>query len=571
MPRLFRRSLSAVVLATACAAARPAPGAAAAPAPAEERRASGAAIAQYLRARLAEAAGDGAAAVKALELALVHDPGSPQLQVAYAEALARAGHVDRAEGAARRAVQLAPPHGAAATDAHLVLGKVLALAGRTDAALRELEVATQHEAGLARARREGADDPDGAAFDPEPWRVLARVRSDAGDDAGAASACEELAAFDPVEAATALRELAGKLLEAKKADAAESHLRRAIEIAPSEPEGWKLLGRLEEGRERHAEARAAWERALAADPDDPDALLAAGQLALRAGDLARARLRLGQLLSTGADETGARVRVAAVWLDAKQPAEALAAVSGGDDDPRVVYVRGVALQQLHRWAEAAAAFAEVKPSSGDLYPSARVSLAYALARAGRAAEAVRVVRRGLEEHPDDPALLFALGEAYDRAGQRDAALAQMRKVLAVKPEHAEALNYLAYSYAERGERLDEAQAMLERALRIEPDNGYYLDSLGWVYFKKGNLELAVKTLERANALVGPEATILEHLGDSYRAARRPGDAATAYRSALEASEPGKADPDVTPASRAAVERKLRDLGKRDARPATTRR
>jgi tetratricopeptide (TPR) repeat protein len=567
VPRPFRRAFSVAVFATACAAARPVRGPAVARAPASsERRASGVAIAQYLRARLADSAGHGAAALDALRLALAHDPGSPQLRVVYAEALARAGDVDRAEVEARQAVKLAPG-GAAATDAHLVLGKVLALAGRTDAALRELEAAAQLEAQLVRAR----DGEDEDAFDPEPWRVLARVRLDAGDDAGAAAACDQLSAFAPAEAAAVLRELAGKLLEAKKTDVADRLVRRAIELAPSESGGWKLLARLEEGRERLVEARAAWERALAADPDDPDALVAAGELALRAGDIASARAWLGQLLRTAADEKGARVRVAAAWLDAKQPAEALAAASGGDGDPRLLYLRGVALQQLRRWDDAAAAFAEVKPSSGDLYGSARVGLAYVLAHGGRPDEAVRAVRRGLEEYPTDPALLFALGEAYDRAGQRDAALAQMRAVLAVKVDHAEALNYLGYAYAEQGERLDEAQALLERALRVEPENGYYLDSLGWVYFKKGDLERAVKTLERAAALVGPEATILEHLGDTYRAAHRSGDAAAAYRRALEASASDKGDPDVTPATRAAVERKLRDLSRRDAPPATTRR
>ncbi len=570
MPRPFRRAFSVAVFATACAAARPVRGPAVAPAPSSsERRASGVAIAQYLRARLADSAGHGAAALHALKLALAHDPESPQLRVVYAEALARSGNVDRAEVEARQAVKLAPA-GAAATDARLVLGKVLALAGRTDAALRELEAAARLEAQLVRAQREGEDEDEGS-FDPEPWRVLARVRLDAGDDAGAAAACDQLATLDPAEAAAVLRELAGKVLEARKTDAAERLVRRAIELAPSELEGWKLLARLEEGRERLVEARAAWERALAADPDDADALVAAGELALRAGDIASARAWLGQLLRTAPDEKGARVRVAAAWLDAKQPAEALAAVSAGDGDPRLLYLRGVALQQLRRWDDAAAAFAEVKPSSGDLYGSARVGLAYVLARAGRPDEAVRAVRRGLEEYPADPALLFALGEAYDRAGQRDAALAQMRAVLAVKVDHAEALNYLGYAYAERGERLDEAQALLERALRVEPENGYYLDSLGWVYFKKGDLERAVKMLERAVALVGPEATILEHLGDTYRAAHRSGDAAAAYRRALEVSASDKGDADVTPATRAAVERKLRDLSRRDAPPATTRR
>jgi len=571
LPHPIRFALAATVLATACASARPVAARPpvvpdASPAP-SERHVSGSAIAEYVRARLAEGAGDRAAALDALRLALVHDPSSPQLRIAYAEALAHAGQLDRAEGEARRAGELAPS-GAAAADAHVVLGKVLALSGRRSAAVQELDAAARIEAELARERRK--DDPQ-APLDPEPWRAAARVRHEMGDEAGAAATCEQLAKLDPAEAAAALRELAGKLLESRNADAAERRLKRAVELAPGEPEGWKLLARMEQGREHLGEARAAWEQALAADPDDGDALLAAGQLALRQGDLATARERLRQLLQTAPDESVAKVRVAATWLDAKQPAEALDAAAGASDDARLLYLRGVALQQLHRWAEAAAAFGEVKPASGEIYFSARVSLGYALARAGRPADAVRELRRALDELPRDPALLFALGEAFDRAGQRDAALAQMRKVLVVKPDHAEALNFLGYAYAERGERLEEALSLIERALKVEPENGYYLDSLGWVLFKKGDLARAVTALERAEAVAGPEATILEHLGDAYRSAHRPADAAAAYKRALEAADLGSGDPDVAVASRrASVERKLRDLGAHP-RPATTRR
>ena len=565
MPRAPLLAFSSAVLLVACATARPSPATTPATAPARERSASGAALSRYVSARLADAAGDHAGAVAELRAALVHDPDSPQLRMAYAEALARAGRLERAEAEARRALQLVQDGTAAATDAHLVLGKVLASSGRSRAAMDELEAATRIEGVLARARHE--DDEEDEAFDPEPWRALARLRMETEDVAGATAACEDLAELDRSEGASALRELAAKLLDAKRLEAARARLARSVELAPAEPEGWKLLAGVEESEGRFAEARAAWDRALAADPDDPEALLAAGRLALRDGDLAKARAHLGALLSTSPDEVGARVRVAAAWLDAKQPADALTAASVAGDDPRLLFLRGVALEQLRRWGEAADAFAAVEPASGDLYASARASLAYSLVRAGRPAEAVRAARRGLEEHPADPDLLFALGEAYDRAGQREAALAQMRSVLAVKADHAEALNYLGYSYAERGERLDEAQAMLERALQLDPENGYYLDSLGWVYFKKGDLERAVKTLERADALVGPEPTILEHLGDSYRAAQRPIDAAGAYRRALDASRRSGPDAESTSTSRASVERKLRELRRHEARTA----
>ncbi len=89
-----------------------------------------------------------------------------------------------------------------------------------------------------------------------------------------------------------------------------------------------------------------------------------------------------------------------------------------------------------------------------------------------------------------------------------------------------------------------------------------------MYFKKGDVERAVKTLERADALAGPEPTILDHLGDTYRAARRPADAAAAYRRALDAAKAPEADGEFTSASRASVERKLRDLRRYETRPAS---
>jgi len=522
-----------------------------------ERPASGPAVAEYLRARLAQGVDDWARAAEALKLAVVHDPDSSQLRVSYAEALAHVGRLGPAEVEARRAVDLAKG-GAAAADAYLTLGKILAISDRIPPALEALDKAVRFEGELARSR-----GPEGEArFDPEPWRALARVRLETGDAAGAAAACEQLGLLDASYGALALRELGGKLLVEKKADGAEKLFRLSVKLVPSDPEGLKLLAQVDEILGRFKEARDAWGRALLADPDDGEVLLAVGQLALRDGQVPSARAYFRQLLQTAPDEREARLHIAAAWLDAKLPGESLDVLSQEGDDGRVLYLRGMAFERLHRWNEAADALVRVQPGSGDLYGGARAALAYALSRAGRPGDGIRAVRSALQAHPRDLTLLYALGEAFDRAGQRDAAIRQMRQVLTLKADHAEALNYIGYSYAERGENLDEAEALLKRALEIEPDNGYYLDSLGWIYFKKGQLELAVKTLQQAVARAGKEATILEHLGDTYRAARRPADAAKSYRSALEASGPEADDPDVTPASRATVERKLRELGQR---------
>lgn len=565
MPRAARLVVLLYAVAACVRAAAASPAAAgASPDAAPDRTASGAAIAEYVRARLAEGRGDSEGAIRALRRALVDDPESPQLRISYAEALARGAHLDAAEGEARRAVELARA-GAAAADAHLVLGKVLASRGRSDAAERELETAARIEA--ARPRDAAADD--GPAIDPEPWRALVRVRLARGDVAGALKACDELAPIDRAAAAAALRDGAGRLLEGGNASAAERLARRGLELLPGDGAAWKLLARAQQEQHRTAEARDSVQRALQADPADGEALLVAGQLAVGEGDLASARAWFRQLLRVAPDETDAQVRVASAWLDAKHPAEALEVVGSGDA-PELLYLRGVALARLRRWADAAAVLGRIEPSAGELYPGSRAMLAHVLSRAGRTAEALQAVRSALERDPRQPVLLFALGETYDRAGQREAALAQMREVLALKPDDAEALNYLGYAYAERGERLEEAEGMVRHALRLDPDNAYFLDSLGWVLFKRGDAPGAVEALERAASLAA-EPTILDHLGDAYRAAQRTADAASAYRRALQAPDPDDEEPGASSAARrASLQRKLDELGAHETRAANLR-
>jgi Flp pilus assembly protein TadD len=171
----------------------------------------------------------------------------------------------------------------------------------------------------------------------------------------------------------------------------------------------------------------------------------------------------------------------------------------------------------------------------------------------------------LAAQPRDERLLFALGVAQERAGDRSGAIATMRRLIDEAPGNAEAMNFVGYTLAEKGERLDEAEVLVTRALEIEPDNGSFLDSLGWILFHRGDLPAAVTTLEKAEALAGPEPTILEHLGDAYRRSGREAEAARSWRRALQALDDG-AEPDV-PGQRAGIEKKLRELPGGDVRPA----
>jgi Flp pilus assembly protein TadD len=238
-------------------------------------------------------------------------------------------------------------------------------------------------------------------------------------------------------------------------------------------------------------------------------------------------------------------------------------------DVRVVVARAAALEREGRARDAAGLLRSARAEKeragarGDAV-ELTAELAETLVRAGQAPEAIALLRAAIAGAPRETALLYALGAAYERAGEPDAAVAQMRAILALQPDHAEALNFVAYSFAERGVRLEEAEVLARRALAQRPRSAHVLDSLGWILLRRGELARAVEVLEEAAALGSPDPTVLDHLGDAYRALARHDEAARAYRRALGAEDDeGGAE---ALRRRSSVERKLRELAERDGLP-----
>ncbi|HEY6002269.1 MAG TPA: tetratricopeptide repeat protein [Anaeromyxobacter sp.] len=272
-------------------------------------------------------------------------------------------------------------------------------------------------------------------------------------------------------------------------------------------------------------------------------------------------------LDSGELFVSARVALADSLSHAGRHAEAeralAAPLASFPDDARILVMRAAVFDRAGRPADAIALLKraiserERKRKAEDL-PDLYAALADSLVRTGRADDALAALRGALRTRPADETLLYALGSAYERAGQPDAAVAQMRALLALNPDHAEALNFVGYTFAEQGVRLDEAEKLVRRALELKPRSGHVLDSLGWVLYRRGDLGRAVEALEQADQRAGPDATILEHLGDAYRALSRPQDAARAYRRAL-GSVPDEPPTDQAP-HRATLEKKLRDVG-----------
>lgn len=134
---------------------------------------------------------------------------------------------------------------------------------------------------------------------------------------------------------------------------------------------------------------------------------------------------------------------------------------------------------------------------------------------------------------DAPWTLWLLkGGAYEQAGDWVNARPALVKAATLAPDQPAVLNYLGYAQVERRENLEEAEKLILRASQLRPKDSAITDSLGWVYYVRGNLPKAIETLERAVQGQPDEPTINEHLGDAYWAAGRRIDARYAWRAAL---------------------------------------
>lgn len=132
-------------------------------------------------------------------------------------------------------------------------------------------------------------------------------------------------------------------------------------------------------------------------------------------------------------------------------------------------------------------------------------------------------------------IYYTRGIVFDQEKRWDEAEKDFKKALLLRPEQPAVLNYLAYSWVDRGMNYIEAKKMLERAVELRPNDGYIVDSLGWALYKMGDDLEAVGVLERAAQLQTQDWAINDHLGDAYWAVGRHNEARFQWRHALSLS------------------------------------
>lgn len=224
------------------------------------------------------------------------------------------------------------------------------------------------------------------------------------------------------------------------------------------------------------------------------------------------------------------------WLDSLRQADSVFThlVASGERHPaNHSYLGRIALrnEDLERAREQ---FILVTQLADSVYES-WVDLGYVYRQMGQPDKEIETYRSGLNHMRDEQSqsqLLFTLGSAYEQHGRIDESVATFEELVAKEPDFDQALNYLGYMLADRGERLEYARELIERAVSISPDNAAYLDSYGWVFYRLGDYKEALVHLKKAVTL-DSDPVILDHLGDVYHAVGNTEQARTWWQKALE--------------------------------------
>ena len=344
-----------------------------------------------------------------------------------------------------------------------------------------LDVALAHAARLLRTQPTLALEQANEILKAVPGHPQARLLQGAarrlsGDLTGALAALESLAREQPRSAATLL-ELGAALGDGGRGGEAITALRRAVELKPDLPDGWRLLAdQLDaNGDERGADqARAQFIRTANRDPR-----LMAAAAALVDNNLAEAEALLRAHLQAHDTDVAALRMLAEVagrlrrYRDAQTLLERCLVLA-----PSFTAARHNYAIVLFRQLKLAAALPEVERllAQEPRNPSYRNLKAAILANLGDYAESIEVYEAVLKEFPDQSKAWMSLGHAYKTSRRIDDSIAAYRKAIEREPTLGEAWWSLANLKTFRFEEAD-VDAMRRALARddLDPDSRLHFE------------------------------------------------------------------------------------------------
>jgi putative PEP-CTERM system TPR-repeat lipoprotein len=113
-------------------------------------------------------------------------------------------------------------------------------------------------------------------------------------------------------------------------------------------------------------------------------------------------------------------------------------------------------------------------------------------------------------------VLYQKGNVLYAMGRKKEAIEEYQKVLRLSPNHALALNNLAYLHAEENKDKPLALVYASRAFMLAPQNDNVRDTLGYVLLKNGKVDQGLVMLKKASEGSPKNPSIQYHLALAYK-------------------------------------------------------
>ncbi len=146
---------------------------------------------------------------------------------------------------------------------------------------------------------------------------------------------------------------------------------------------------------------------------------------------------------------------------------------------------------------------------------------------------LKKLNKNSEEYAD---VLYRRGSSYERLGDDKRSDNDLLKSLSIKPNDPYVLNYLGYSWLERGYEIQEAINMLNNAYNQKKNDPYIIDSVGWGYYLIGDYINAENFLRKAIQIMPKDPIVNDHYGDVLWKLNRKIQAKYYWESALNSED-----------------------------------
>ena len=269
-------------------------------------------------------------------------------------------------------------------------------------------------------------------------------------------------------------------------------------------------------QKEYKESRAEFQQLADQSPDNPDMAFAIALISLQLNDLDVAEKELKQSLEKGKKDQDTVQYYLGQLSEARHDEDAAldhyrAVRQGEYSFPATVRI-ALILSKRGQLQEARDLLHQVKPANSAQRSQMALIEAQFLQDAHQYEEAYQLLQKALDDAPADPDLLYGTAMMAEKIGKDDLFEQLMRKLIQIKPDHAQAYNALGYDLLERNERIPEAMELVQKAFQLAPDDAAIMDSVGWGYYRTGKLDESVKMLRRAFA-GSPDPEIAAHLGE----------------------------------------------------------